>query len=131
MFDKLKLKLRVKLREWLFITDLEKDFYKHRQESGCEFGRLEKNIKGNKDRIDILHDTVENVVHIGTDVRVSDKEHSWAVVCIEGKMNVVKFVDLNGKNTREILSFLRNFEAGRNCIDTPYKEMIEEGLFKW
>jgi len=31
---------------------------------------------------------------------------------------------LGGQNAREILDFLKNFEAGKHCIDTPYKEMF-------
>jgi hypothetical protein len=58
-----------------------------------------KQLQHERDSIDILHNTIENVVHIGTDVRESryNDGHSWAVVCIEGKINLVKFVDL-GRN---------------------------------
>ena len=46
-------------------------------------------------------------------------------------MDVVKFVDLSGKNMREVLHFLKQFESGSYCIDTPYKEMFYDGLFKF
>lgn len=83
-----------------------------------------------QESVNTLHNTVENVVHIGTDIRVNERGYSWAVVCIEGKMNIVKFIDLDRKNAREIFEFLKHFEAGRHCVDTPYKQMFD-GLFKF
>jgi hypothetical protein len=76
---------------------------------------------------------VENVVYIGTDVvqHPNNYNHSWAVICIEGNMNIVKFVDLDRKNAREILDFIKHFEAGRHCVDSPYKQMFYDGLFKF
>lgn len=79
--------------------------------------------------VNILHNTVENVVHIGTDIREYNG-HSWAVVCIEGKMNLVKFVDLGVKDARYVLDFLKQFEGGRHCIDTPNKCFYGD-LFKF
>ena len=96
-----------------------------------------KNIKNDishlQESMKILHNTVENVVHIGTDVRenYSNSEHSWAVICVEGKINIVKFVDLNRNDSRYVLDFLKQFEAGRHCIDTPYKNIFIDGLYKF
>ena len=86
-----------------------------------------------QESIKILHNTVENVVHIGTDVREynNDREHNWAVICVEGKVNIVKFVDLNRNDSRYVLDFLKQFEAGKHCIDTPRKELFYNGMFKF
>jgi hypothetical protein len=92
---------------------------------------IEQKISHFQESVNTLHNTVENVVHIGTDVRVNERERSWSVICIEGKMNIVKFVDLDSRDARSILDFLKHFEAGRHCIDTPYKEMFYDGLFKF
>jgi len=83
--------------------------------------------------MNILHNTIENVVHIGTDVRenYSNREHSWAVICIEGKINIVKFIELDRKDGREILNFLKHFEAGRHCIDTPRQELFINSMYKF
>lgn len=56
---------------------------------------------------------------------------SWAVICVEGNINIVKFIDLDTKDARDVLDFLKHFEAGRHCIDVPYKEMFYDGLFKF
>lgn len=92
---------------------------------------LNKEVNHFNQSIDAIHNTVENIVHIGTDVYQPDRGHSWAVVCIEGKMNFVKFIDLNRKDARDIFYFLKHFESGRHCIDAPYKEMFYDGLFKF
>ena len=92
---------------------------------------LTKEVNHFNQSIDAIHRTVENVVHIGTDVYKENQGHSWAVICVEGKMNLVKFVDLNRQDGRDVLDFLKRYEAGRHCIDTPYKEFFYDGLFKF
>lgn len=86
----------------------------------------------NEESLERIHKTIESVVHIGTDVSVNPNYgRSWSVICIEGKMNIVKFVDLNRGNAMDILRFLKQFEAGRHCIDTPYIELFKDGIFKF
>ncbi len=95
--------------------------------------KLGNDISHFQESVNVLHKTIENVVHIGTDVWEINQRHghSWAVVCIEGKINIIKFIDLDRKNAREIFDFLKHFEAGRHCIDTPMKEFFYDGLFKF
>lgn len=104
------------------INDLKYDLY--------EIQKMKKEISRLQNTINVLHNTIENIVHIGTDIRCEGRG-SWAVICIEGKMNIVKFVDLDRKDAREVMNFLKSFEAGRHCIDTPYKEMFYDGLFEF
>lgn len=92
---------------------------------------INNSVKENEIAIRKIYNTVENIVNIGTDVHRENSGHSWAVICIEGNMNIVKFIDLDRQNAREILDFLKHFEVGRHCIDTPYKEMFYNGLFKF
>jgi hypothetical protein len=136
--NKFKVWLRNKLKIFLEIDKLENNYkdYKLANENNIwnlnnDIRMINKRISNNTYAIDTLHATIENVVHIGTDIRRDYNGNSWAVICIEGKMNVVKFVDLNGKDIREVLHFLKQFEAGRHCIDTPYREMFYDGLFKF
>ena len=155
MFKKLKSKLRLKLRVFLGINDLllktnnlEESFieYKNKNDKNIFNHSIElmwcnKQIDNHRklisqfdSKVEAIHNTVESVVHIGTDVypHPSNREHSWAVVCIEGKMNIVKFVDLvDRRNAMDILDFLKHFEAGRHCIDTPYSQMFYDGLWKF
>lgn len=134
---KLKRWIRNKLRKFLYIDELESsvsDLNATMQTSKSnleyEIKKINRDISDCNNVIDALHNTIENIVHIGTDIRHEGKG-SWAVICIEGNMNIVKFVDLDRKDAREVMDFLKHFEAGRHCIDTPYKQMFYDGLFKF
>lgn len=134
IFNKLKLRIKrcldiTNLEEELSLTQRELKGYKAVNEVTIK--RHSDNINYNAQAIDSLHRTIENVIHIGTDIHENHHGRSWAVICIEGKLNIVKFVDLDRKDAREILNFLKHFEGGRHCVDAPYKEVFYEGLFKF
>lgn len=93
---------------------------------------LNSQISHFQESVNILHNTVENIVHIGTDVDARlNNNHSWAVVCVEGKINIVKFVPLDHRSAKDILDYLRQFEGGRHCIDTPIGFRLQDELFKF
>lgn len=144
--NKFKLWLKTKLRNYLEIDSnvesIKNEINNNESTNKAQFDLLNKwinnthrNLKTDishfQESVNTLHRTVENVVHIGTDVRFNEREHSWAVVCIEGKINIVKFVDLNRNDSRYVLDFLKQFEAGRHCVDTPHKELFYDGIFKF
>lgn len=149
--NKFKNWLRIKLKKFLDIDDIESNFKDHEIFNNIRFSDVEKDINDRvsylrklinnstndishlNDSINVLHNTIENVVHIGTDVRTvpNNYSHSWAVICIEGKINIVKFIDLNGKDCRDIIYYLKQYEGGKHCIDIPYQEMFYNELFKF
>jgi FtsZ-interacting cell division protein YlmF len=146
MFGKLKLKIKDKLIKFLEIDTIKRKFEHHESSNNTQYELLTtwinstyKDLKNEishfQNSVNVLHDTVENVVHIGTDVKRPEYEkydgHSWAVVCIEGKMNLVKFVDLGTSDARRVLDFLKQYEAGRHCIDTPNSQMFYLNMFKF
>lgn len=146
--NKLKNWLRIKLKKYLDIENLEwqldgfakstsKDLKAIQKDYNDKVTYLRKLINNNsqdishfQESVNALHNTVENVVHIGTDIEREPNGHSWAAICIEGNINIVKFMDLSGRDARDVMYFLKQFEAGRHCIDTPYKQMFD-GLFKF
>ena len=148
MWLKINSKLKMKIIKYL---DIDKQYMytmerinEHESMNKNQFSTLYNSIDSNnkyiktnishlQESIKILHNTMENVVHIGTDVRENhnNREHSWAVICVEGKINIVKFLDLNRNDSRYVLDFLKQFEAGRHCIDSPRKELFYEEMFKF
>ena len=70
---------------------------------------------------------MNDICDVGVDV-ARDKYHSWAVVCIHGKMDFIKFVPLNHSDIREVAQFLKRFEYSKRVIDSPfaYSDMIED-----
>lgn len=71
---------------------------------------------------------VNSVVETGVDVGFHDKEHSWAVICVAGKPEYVKFIPLTGKEARDVLNFLKQFQYSNNMIDSPlgFKYMLKD-----
>jgi len=88
-------------------------------------------VRNNREDIDILHSTIRNVVSVGADIvpYVRDSNRSWAVICIEGKYNTVKFVDLYGQDYKDITQYLKRFEGSRMVTDAPPFNFFE-GEFK-
>lgn len=136
------MKIKDKIKKYLGVKDLEVKLLQKNVETTYvkdEMYRMNEStrralgdrIQHLQDSVNAIQKTVESVVHIGTDVDRDPLGHSWAVICVEGKMNIVKFVDLNGQNARDILMFLKQFEAGRHCIDSPYREIFNKGLFRF
>ena len=129
------------------LSELHKSYSEKDKEIQLQIDQLEKELKRvvglsnqNKDKIvsqfkridsmrSELHDTskamsdvyktVESVVNIGADVR-PDTQHdkSWAVVCVEGKMNIVKFLPLNHKDAHSMLQYLKSFPTSKSVYDT-------------
>ena len=145
---KIKAWIKNKLREFLGVDTLSTDINNIDRkliateiENSTTFNNLQNRIsnshtslKGDishfQESVNTLHRTVENVVHIGTDVDFHPNGHSWAVVCVEGKINIVKFIPLDRQDARSILDFLKQFGRGRHCIDAPSRLMFDE-LFKF
>lgn len=70
------------------------------------------------------------ILDIGVDVGFHSDDHSWAVICIEGHPEYVKFLPLNGKDTMEILRFLNRFKYSRQVIDSPiaFKSILKNRI---
>ena len=133
---KLKGWIRTKLTQFLLIDEA----YEH---TLSEINRLDKAIErlhsetgslGNRINnvskdCNIVKNTLRNVVSVGADIQRGNDNRSWAVVCIEGNYNVVKFYDLHGQDYRTMLDFLKQFEGSRMCIDAPRECMFEDDFW--
>lgn len=137
------IKIKDKLKKWLLTDELLKI-----QELESKYNELENSVV----RIeDLLHkaysnylkaeSVAENAVKLADDCRklmndicdvgvdvARDEYHSWAVVCIHGKMDFMKFVPLNHSDIREVAQFLKRFEYSKRVVDSPfaYHGMIED-----
>ena len=66
------------------------------------------------DEMKLLYQSITNV---GVDV---DNRYSWAVICIDGRPEYVKFVDLTGAEARDIKSFVNQFDKKKAVVDSPF-----------
>jgi hypothetical protein len=138
LIEKMKIKIRNKLIKFIQQDELECALYTYvngslkdvRDNLRVTSNDLYSKVKDNREDIDILHNTIRSVVSIGTDVvHNHGNERSWAVICIEGNYNIVKFIDLHGADYRYIMDFLKQFEGSRMVIDAPNPIMFES-IFK-
>lgn len=132
-------KLRYKLRNWLFKEELDKiNFIEKELNQSLERLRLstiqaEKANELSKESYDTnvqLQRLITPLLDIGTDVEFRE-DHSWAVVCIKGKPEYVKFMPLNSGETREVINFLKRYERSNHIIDSPlaFRHIIKNELF--
>lgn len=136
IIESIKSKIRARLVKFIQQDELEHTLYKYinsniksvRDDIRIRSGELDKKISYNKEDIDILRNTINNVVSVGADICPSGRGKSWAVVCIEGKYNTVKFVDLYGADYHRILDFLKQYEGSRMVIDTPSFAYFEDSF---
>lgn len=70
---------------------------------------------GNTDkRVDFFY----SLLDVGVDVHTLPKYNSWAVVCLQGKTDYVKFINLGDADIKEISKFLSGFgRQNRHAID--------------
>lgn len=76
---------------------------------------------------------MNQICDVGTDVGFRSDDHSWAVVCVKGKPEYIKFVPLGGADTREIINFLKRFQYSNHIIDSPFRfrDVVADRIFDW
>lgn len=76
--------------------------------------------------------TMNSICDVGIDIGFRDDYHNWAVVCIHGKTEFVKFVPLTQKDIMSVADFLKQFEYSKRRVDSPfgYKDIIEDYIIK-
>lgn len=78
------------------------------------------------------HKFMNSICDVGTDIGYTTSEHSWAVICIHGKKDYVKFVDMNQADIRTIANFLKSFEYSNRVTDSPlHTNYFEDMIRKW
>ena len=135
------MKLKEKLKNWFFKEELN-DIKVIRENYDKHILSLER-AKALADEVrdqhrksyDLLTDCrkfMNSVCDVGTDVGFKSSDHSWAVICIHGKMDYVKFVDMNQRDIRSIADFLKNFEYSNRVIDSPlyYRAAFEDMILR-
>ena len=130
---KLKEWIRTKLIKFLRVDNVREHcnrLDKRIDSTNNDLDYVELKLKLVQEELDIVKNTLRNVVSVGADVVPADvsREHSWAVVCIEGKYNIVKFIDLKGKDFQYVLDVLKHYEGSRMCVDAPPPNMFKKAF---
>ena len=130
------MKLKDKLKNWLFKEELN-DI----QETKAKYDALLESVEQaqamtqearfmhNKstELLTECHKFMNSICDVGTDIGFRSNDHSWAVICIHGQKDYVKFVDMHQSDIRSIANFLKKFEYSNRVTDSPLsKDAIED-----
>ena len=139
------MKLKEKLRNWLFkdeineikeLRELKENYDKYMLSFEKAKALADKARDEHLNSHNLLTDCrklMNSICDVGTDVGFKSSDHSWAVICIHGKMDYVKFVDMSQRDIRSIADFLKNFEYSNRIVDSPlyYRKAFEDLIIKW
>ena len=131
--------LKEKLKNWLFKEELNdiKETKSIYQELLNSIDRAYSALRKAQDAHDKshalladCHKFMNSVCDVGTDIGYNGVDHSWAVICVHGKRDYVKFVDMSQRDIIEIASFLKKFEYSNRVTDSPIGRMYVEDFIQ-
>lgn len=137
------MKLKDKIKKWLFademnrLTCLEEKYkeFDNRIKIADRMYSLsaesKKNYEDSQRELEECRKLLNQICDVGVDVGFRGEEHSWAVVCVAGRPEYVKFIPLNRGDARQVMDFLKRFQYSKNVIDSPiaFRNMLEKEMF--
>ncbi|WP_242837854.1 hypothetical protein [Lacrimispora indolis] len=142
------MQIKERIKKWLFSDEIDRI---HKLEN--DYSDLDSSFKravdlldkayGNYTKAEILAENTSKIADdcrkmmneicdVGVDIGFRDNYHSWAVVCIHGKMDFMKFVPLNHSDVRDVGRFLKQFEYSKRVVDNPFAHgMIDDLIAKF
>lgn len=131
-------KLKEKIRKWLLeILQPDIDALKNEiDESNTTLKIAQSNCNDAAHQCQIstqqneeMKKMYNQITDVAVDVGFHDSERSWAVVCIAGRPEYVKFIPLSGADARTVMNFLRQFQYSRLIVDSPLR--FKDGLQRY
>ena len=128
------IKIKEKIKEWLFSSEMLriKQLEKQIEESTNRLRLASIQLGNSEKEIEECRRLLTQFVDIGVDVGFHSDDHSWAVICIAGKTEYVKFMPLAHKDAKCVLNFLKQFQYSRQVIDSPFafREMVRDRILR-
>ena len=128
------IKIKERIKKWLLSSEIQRINQLEKQiEDSTNRLRLASVQLGNAEKeIEECRKLLTQFVDMGVDVGFHSDDHSWAVICIAGKPEYVKFMPLAHKDAKCVLDFLKQFQYSRQVIDSPFafREMVRDRIFK-
>lgn len=100
------MKLRNRLRNWLLKEEFE------------EFNNKIKDMEMAYDKLEDQYRLVTDLMQVGVDHHVYNPTNNWAVICVGGKNEYVRFARFEARDMREVQSFLKRYEQKNTRIDS-------------
>lgn len=123
--------LKEKIKQWLIKEVLKEEIQKLNQAQAC-YNRAsclcEESLENNRE----MQKMFNEITDVAVDVNMGRNEHSWAVVCIAGKPEYVKFIPLNRNDVRSVIDFLNQFQYSKHIVDSPirFRHMLNDYFLK-
>ena len=128
------IKIKEKIKEWLFSSEMLriKQLEKQIEESTNRLRLASIQLGNSEKEIEECRRLLTQFIDIGVDVGFHSDDHSWAVICIAGKPEYVKFMPLAHKDAEYVLDFLKQFQYSRQVIDSPFafREMVRDRILR-
>ncbi len=123
-------KLKEKIRKWLLeILQPDIDALKNEidesnttlkiAQSNCDEAARQCQISTKQN--EEMKKMYNEITDVAVDVGFHDSEHSWAVVCVKGRPEYVKFIPLSRADARTVMNFLRQFQYSQLIVDSPLR----------
>lgn len=137
------MKLKSKIKKWLFADEIKriksledihkkiKKWFNAADRMYSLFTEAKKNCENSQRELEECRKLFNQICDVGVDVGFRGKEHSWAVVCIAGRSEYVKFISLNRGDARQVIDFLKRFQYSKYVIDSPiaFRDMLGKEMF--
>lgn len=137
------MKLKEKIKRWLFADEIKRiesleDIYKKCDDWFNAADRMyslssdaKKSCDESQKELVECRKLLNQICDVGVDVGFRGEEHSWAVVCVAGRPEYVKFIHLNRGDAQQVMNFLKQFQYSNHVIDSPlaFRNMIKKELF--
>lgn len=134
--------MKEKIKKWLFSDEIKRiealeDIHKKFDEwfnAADRMYSLSSDAKKNCDKaqkeLEECRKLLNQICDVGVDVGIRGEEHSWAVVCVAGRPEYVKFIPLNRGDARQVMDFLKQFQYSKHVIDSPiaFRNMLAEEI---
>lgn len=131
------MKLKEKLKNWLFADEIQRiniiektieDSVHRFRMASVQLNNAENQLHSAEKEVEECRRLITQLIDIGVDVGFHTEEHSWAVICIAGHPEYVKFLPLTHRDARGVLDFLKQFQYSRQVVDSPiaFKVMLKD-----
>lgn len=133
------MKIKEKIVNWIFkdeITKMKNDIDLHNKQMEDEIAKFKKTVMAHNkyltnaettlikstEAIEKCRKTMNSICDVGVDVNLRGQYENWAVICVHGRTEFVKFVQFSQRDIYEIIGFLKQFEYSNKRIDAPHPE---------
>ena len=116
------IKPRELLRNWLFkkeISDINR-LLTYKEQSRQYIEEARSYYQNASQSYHMAHELITNCLDVGIDHGI--RSSSWAVICVKGKPETVRFMQLEARDARELTIYLKSLNGANLVFDSPFSK---------